>query len=68
MDAIEIEKLVSKQREYFNTNSTISIKFRIEQLKNLYTCIKRHESDIEKALKAIFSEQDEHVKNKDIKE
>lgn len=51
MEAIEIEKLVEKQRNYFLTGATLPVDFRIEQLKKLKTAIKKYEIEIAEALK-----------------
>ena len=36
----EIQKIVEKQREYYKRGATISVEFRIQQLKKLYNAIK----------------------------
>ena len=46
----EIHQIVLKQREYFLTNVTLDVKFRINQLKKLKESIIKHKEDIEKAL------------------
>ena len=43
-------KLISQQRQFFQTNQTQSLAFRIEKLKVLKQAILEHESAIEKAL------------------
>lgn len=52
MTAQEIQSLLQKQREYFKSGATISVSFRISQLKKLYTAIKKHETEINDALRA----------------
>lgn len=47
---MQIEKLVSSQKEYFNTHETFDISFRIKMLRKLYESIQTHEADILKAL------------------
>lgn len=47
---LQIEKLVSSQKEYFNTHETFDINFRIKMLRKLYASIQAHEADILKAL------------------
>ena len=47
----KISSLVKKQREYFRTNETLSVSFRISQLKKLRDAIKRNEQNIIDALK-----------------
>lgn len=44
--------IISKQRQFFNTNQTKDIDFRIEKLKRLKQAILEHEAALEKALKA----------------
>ena len=48
----EIQNLLKKQRTYYKSGVTIPVKFRLEQLRNLYASIKRHESEIHDALTA----------------
>ena len=42
----EIEILLEKQRAYYRTGATISIKFRIEQLKKLYETVRNYQNEI----------------------
>lgn len=44
------ENILSAQRQYFATDATLPIQFRIEQLKKIKTMINQHENDIIKAL------------------
>ena len=46
MNAKDIQTLLEKQREYYNSGATISVKFRIEQLKKLYAAVKKYENEI----------------------
>ena len=46
----EIHNIVLKQREYFLTNETLSVKFRKEQLKKLKTALIINQEKLEKAL------------------
>lgn len=46
----EINGLVLKQREFFLTNQTLSVKWRIAQLKRLKAAVIKHEPLLEKAL------------------
>lgn len=48
---MSIENILEKQRNFYNSGETISVDFRISQLKKLYFCIKTHEKEIETALK-----------------
>ena len=47
----QIINLLDKQRMFYKSGATISVKFRIEQLKKLYANIKKYENEINKALK-----------------
>lgn len=55
---MDIAEIVTKQREYFQTGQTLPVKFRVDALKRLYDAIKRHEADIENALKADLGKSD----------
>ena len=46
----DIHNIVNKQREFFLTNETLSVKFRIEQLKTLKRAILENQEQITKAL------------------
>lgn len=46
MNVKDIQALLEKQREYYNSGATISVKFRIEQLKKLYAAVKKYENEI----------------------
>ena len=46
----EINSLLDKQRAYYRTGATIPVKFRIEQLRRLYSFVKKYESEINAAL------------------
>lgn len=52
MTEIEIKQLLETQRDYYGSGATIPVDFRINQLKRLYECIKKHESEIVCALTA----------------
>lgn len=47
---LEISTIVKQQREYFFTNETLDIEFRLESLKKLMRSIQKHEEDITVAL------------------
>lgn len=47
----EIHNLVELQRKFYQTGATIPVSFRLEQLKKLYSAVKRHETEINEALK-----------------
>lgn len=48
---MEIEKIVQRQKEFFEKNETKSIKFRKQSLKKLREVILKHEQEIEIAIK-----------------
>ena len=52
MDAKEINGIIKAQQAFFASGATLSVKFRIAQLKKLYTAIKAHEADITAALES----------------
>ena len=52
MTGAEIQTLLGKQREYYKSGATISVKFRIEQLKKLYAAVKKYETEVNDALSA----------------
>ena len=51
MEKEQITQLLNKQRQYFYTGATLSIDFRISALKRLKAAIRKHESQINAALK-----------------
>ena len=52
MTATEIQSLLEKQREYYNSGATVPVKFRIGQLRKLYAAVKKYEKEIGAALTA----------------
>ena len=46
----EIQSLVNDQRAYFRTNATLSVAFRLEQLKKFRDLLKKHEDDLYEAI------------------
>ena len=48
---MKIEKIVERQREFFATDRTKELRFRLEALNRLEESIKKHEEDINLALK-----------------
>ena len=52
MTDTEIKNLLEKQRAYFESGATLSVKFRKEMLTKLYKTIKKYENEINEALKA----------------
>ncbi len=52
MDTKQIDLLLEHQRAFFQTGATLSVSFRKEMLRKLYTAVERYESRIHEALKA----------------
>ena len=50
MNEQEIKKLVEDQRKYYRSGETLSVKFRVEQLKKLYAAVVKYEKEIGDAL------------------
>lgn len=48
----EIQNLLEKQRAYYRSGATISVKFRIEQLKKLSAAVQQHQNEINDALQS----------------
>ena len=48
---MKIEKIVERQRDFFRTDRTRDLRFRLEALERLEASIKHHEEDINQALK-----------------
>lgn len=55
---MNIDEILIKQKEFFNSGATIPIKFRIMMLKKLYSAVKDNEAEINKALKADLGKSD----------
>ena len=47
-----IDQILTAQRAYFKTGVTLSVKFRVENLKKLYAAIQKYEKEIAAALKS----------------
>lgn len=54
----EIESLLEKQRGFYRSGATISVEFRIRQLKKLYAAIKKYQTEINDALTADLGKSD----------
>jgi aldehyde dehydrogenase (NAD+) len=54
LDNSAISEVIQKQRAFFNSNKTLDLKFRLDQLKKLYETIDRHEKDICDAIHKDF--------------
>ena len=52
MTSEQIQSLLEKQRVYYKSGATISVNFRIEQLKKLYATVKKYETEVNNALKS----------------
>lgn len=52
MTSEQIISLLEKQRKYYKSGATLSVKFRIEQLKKLYATVKKYEVEVNEALKS----------------
>lgn len=52
MTQTEIEKLVKKQRDFFNSGETLNVSFRISALEKLRECIIKYEKKINQAIRA----------------
>ena len=48
----EIQALLEKQKNYYRAGHTLPVNFRINQLKKLYSSIKKHELEVKNALSA----------------
>jgi len=51
---VNYTEIIKKQRDYFNSNQTKNIDFRIEQLKKLKSIIQRQESALYEAIYLNF--------------
>lgn len=61
MTAEEIQQLVENQRKYYRTNATLSIDFRIKQLKKLEGLLRQHEDELYDAIYADFGKSKHHT-------
>ena len=50
MTGQDMQRLLEKQRSFYRSGATIPVKFRIEQLKKLYTAVKKYQTEIDDAL------------------
>ena len=50
--AIDIDKILDAQREFFLSGATLPVSFRIDMLKRLRAAVKRYEVEIADALKS----------------
>ncbi|MBR6807074.1 MAG: aldehyde dehydrogenase [Clostridia bacterium] len=49
---MNLDGIITSQREYFSTGETLPVSFRIKMLRRLYDAVKRREDDICRALKS----------------
>ena len=52
MTSEQINSLLEKQRKYYKSGATIPIRFRIEQLKKLYSTVRKYQNEVNDALTA----------------
>ena len=52
MTNVEIQSLLNQQRAFYRTGATLPVSYRVQQLKVLYTAIRKYEGEIHEALKA----------------
>ena len=50
MTSEQIIALLEKQRRYYKSGATISVDFRIAQLKKLYETVKKYETEVNDAV------------------
>lgn len=55
---MKIEEIIQQQKEFFRTGNTLSVEFRLQMLKKLYHSIKKHEEEINEALKQDLGKSD----------
>lgn len=55
---MDLDKLLKNQKEFFKSGKTLSVEFRINMLKKLYSSVKNHEEEIEAALKTDLGKSD----------
>lgn len=58
MNNQEIDLLLEKQRNFFQSGATLSVSFRIEMLKKLRSAVQKYEKEIGEALKADLGKSD----------
>ena len=52
MSGEQIRELLEKQRNYYKSGVTIPVKYRIEQLKKLYSTVRKYQKEVNDALKS----------------
>ena len=58
MKIADIDKILKAQRDYFASGATLSVEFRVDMLKKLYTAVKSHEKEIGEALSEDLGKSD----------
>ncbi len=56
----EIQQIVDNQRQYFRSNATLPVHFRLEQLRKFQALIHRHEDDLHEAIYKDFGKSKYH--------
>lgn len=57
----EIQELVQQQRQYFRSNATLSVEFRLEQLKKMRDLLHQHEDEMYEAIYKDFGKSKHHT-------
>jgi aldehyde dehydrogenase (NAD+) len=55
MDHIEIQNIIERQKQYFESGITLDVNFRLDALKRLKALLINHETDFYEALRADFN-------------
>ena len=55
---MHIEEILARQRTYFHSGATLSVDFRIENLKKLYGTVQKYEREIGEALNTDLGKSD----------
>lgn len=58
MDKNNIDEILRRQREFFSSGATLPVSFRIQSLKKLYAAVKKHENQINLALREDLGKSD----------
>ncbi len=57
----EIEQLVGNQRQYFRSNATLPVEFRVSQLEKLRDLLRSHEDELYEAIEKDFGKSKHHT-------
>jgi len=55
MDRIEIQNIIGKQKQFFESGATLDVNYRLDALKRLKALLLKHETDFYEALRADFN-------------